>query len=291
MRTFNTFKSLIIGVGLLSLNACSSLQFGYGQGQRLTYWWLDGYVDFQAEQSPRAKAAIAQWFGWHRKTQLSDYADWLKAVQAEALRPTTAQRLCQLAAQARGKLDLALLQAAPHAAALALEFTPAQIKHLQDKQARGNAEFVNDFIKGPAEQRLEKRAERAAKRLGDYYGPLTDAQRAALAENLAASPFSAEVALAERKARQRDVVDTLTRIQREASGSVPQAQAVLTELIKRIEHSPRADYAAYEARQVAHECQSVARLHNLATPEQREQLRDKLRTWEQDLRALAASPG
>ena len=62
-------------------------------------------MDFDAEQAPRVKAALEQWFAWQRRTQLADYAELL-AVAAGVRQP--------------GRLDTldAILQAPDRAAGL-----------------------------------------------------------------------------------------------------------------------------------------------------------------------------
>ena len=45
-----------------------------GTAPDLVYWWLDRYIDFNDTQTPRVHEAIKQWFAWHRRSQLPDYA-------------------------------------------------------------------------------------------------------------------------------------------------------------------------------------------------------------------------
>jgi len=51
--------------------------------------------------------------------------------------------------------------------------------------------------------------------------------------------------------------------------------------------SPRAAYREYQKQLFDHNCRLVARFHNSTTPEQRRRGADKLKGWEEDLRALA----
>ena len=67
-----------------------------------------------------------------------------------------------------------------------------------------------------------------------------------------------------------------------------QAQAAVRVLVERALRSPRADYRAYQVRLAEDNCALAATMHNLATPEQRAHARQKLRSWEEDLRILAA---
>ena len=53
-------KTSIIGllVGAVALlGGCSSVRLAYGNGPQLAWWWLDGYVDFSTEQTPRVALA------------------------------------------------------------------------------------------------------------------------------------------------------------------------------------------------------------------------------------------
>ena len=59
---------------------------------------------------------------------------------------------------------------------------------------------------------------------------------------------------------------------------------------QRLQRSPRAEHAAYQQRLTQYNCSFAAELHNLTTPAQRSTAADKLRGWEEDLRALAADP-
>ena len=54
------------------ISGCSALRIGYSTAPDLVYWWLDGYVDFNADQTTRVRAVIAQWFAWHRRAELPD---------------------------------------------------------------------------------------------------------------------------------------------------------------------------------------------------------------------------
>ena len=56
-------KAGIIGgclLALLLLGGCSAVRIGYNQAPTLAWWWLDGYLDFDAAQAPQVKAALQQ---------------------------------------------------------------------------------------------------------------------------------------------------------------------------------------------------------------------------------------
>ena len=89
------FRAVIIASLCVALGACSALRIGYSQAPDLSYWWLDRYVDFNSAQTPRVRDALQQWFAWHRRSQLPDYAALLARAQAELAADTTPARVCE----------------------------------------------------------------------------------------------------------------------------------------------------------------------------------------------------
>lgn len=58
--------ALILTVLLLA--GCCAARLGYNHGKSLTYWWLNRYIDVEAEQQPWVKRDIEKLFAWHHKT-------------------------------------------------------------------------------------------------------------------------------------------------------------------------------------------------------------------------------
>ena len=79
MRSLRIIAALLCAAWLLA--GCSTLRLAYSQADHLTYWWLDGHVDFDGEQTRLTRDGIAQWFAWHRASQLPDYAALLERAE------------------------------------------------------------------------------------------------------------------------------------------------------------------------------------------------------------------
>lgn len=288
-------------IGLLlalaaALAGCSSLRFAYNSAPELAYWWLDGYADFDDAQALRVREHLADFQRWHRRTQLADYAQWLARVRGQLPEQATPALACRLIDDAMDGLNVALEQAVPSLADVALTLTPAQIAHVERRYAKGNGEFRDEFVHDSPQQRLAPRVKRAVERAQSVYGRLDAAQRERVAAALAASPFDPHATLAERRARQADVLRTLRRIAAGSEGAAPSAaqrdaaRAALRDLLGRMQRSPGTEQAAYQERLKQFNCRFLADLHNSTTPQQRGVAADKLRGWEADLRALAADP-
>jgi len=274
---------------LLALaSGCSALRIGYGTAPDLAYWWLDRYIDFSGAQTPRVRAALAQWFVWHRRTQLPDYAALLARAQAEVLADTTPARVCEWQGELIRRANVAFDHAAPAAADILLSVTPGQIVHIERRYAKVNEEFRDDYLQPDPVKRAAATLKRTVERAEMLYGTLDEKQRARMAAALARSPFDAELWLAERRIRQQDALQLLNKVVREKPAR-EQVQAALRGYADRIEHSPQEAYRRYSERLSEFNCAFAATLHNGTSTAQRRHAAEKLAGWEGDLRALAAA--
>ena len=163
-----------------------------------------------------------------------------------------------------------------------------QFRHLETRFAKGIDEMRGDYLQPDSVVRLREAVKRTLVRAETLYGTLADAQRRALAEGVAASPFNPELWLAERQRRQRDTVQTLRRLVAERADR-DQRIAALRVLVRRSERSPDPEYRAYQQRLREYNCAFASQIHNAATPAQRLHARDVLKGWEDDLRSLRAA--
>jgi hypothetical protein len=273
-------KLLIIGwlVALTTLlSGCGAVRFAYGQGPDLAYWWLDGYADFNDLQTPRLRNAIEAWFRWHRSTQLSDYAQFLARAQIQAADNVTPAQVCRLYDEAMARLDPMLDRGLPMVVETVRSLTPAQLVHMERKYAKVNAQFRDDYLQSDPAQRLTESVNRT----------VDDAQRERLVRAIAASPFDPQLWLKERVLRQQEILATLRRLSAERA-SADQTLAALRMLAEHAQHSPREAYLGYQERLYQYNCNLAAQLHNSTSREQRQTAVKKLKSWEEDARALAA---
>lgn len=288
-------RALIIAVAtvlavtaLVGLTGCSALRIGYSQAPDIVYWWLDSYVDFDGDQTPQVREALAQWFAWHRRSQLPEYAELLVRAQREALVDTTPARVCDWQRELVKRARIAYERAEPAAAEIVLTITPAQISHIEKRYAKNNKEFRDEYLQTEPAQRAKKNLERVVDRAEMLYGRLDEAQRNRIAEQLARSPFDPDAWLAEREQRQQDALRLLRSMGADGATSRAQAASALRAYSDRIERSPREAYRRYSERLVEFNCALAANLHNATTLAQRRTAVKKLASWEGDLRAIVA---
>lgn len=271
---------------LLALAGCSALRLAYTQAGEFAYWWLDGYVDFDGDQTLRTREAITRWFAWHRRAELPDYVSLLDRAAAEAGQDATPAQACRWFEEVRQRIDRAVDHALPDAAAIAASFSREQLNRLERKQAKNNAEFRDDFLQPDPAERREEAADRVVERAEQLYGPLDRSQRERIAQAMSASPFEPERWLAERQRRQRHLLLTLRQVQAGAL-SRPSAAEALRNHWQEVKRSPDAAYQRYQQRLETANCELLSKIHNDTTPEQRQEAQRKLRGWAADLRRLA----
>jgi len=276
---------LLVALGLLA--GCSSVRLGYAGAPQLSWWWLDGYVDFSREQAPKVKQALDELFDWHRGTQLPAYAALLARTQPPIVEPMSAAQACRWQAEVREQLEPTLQRALQLAAEQLPGLTEVQFRHLEQRHAKRNDELRSEFLQDDPAERLTQSVKRAVERAERLYGRLDEAQRGLVRSGLMASPFDPALWLNERQRRQRELLSTLRRLAAERADA-DQRLAALRMLAAHSERSPDPAFRAYQAKLSEYNCELAARLHNATTPAQRERARATLKGWEDDLRALLA---
>ena len=270
---------------LVALPGCSLIKLGYGQASALAFRWLDRYVDFGNEQSLKVRAALDDALAWHRRTQLPDYVQLLARAETEIAGDATPERMCAWAGELRNRVEPVLQHLAPTIAEVALTLTPAQLAHVEKRFAESNEEYRDDHLQKNPQRRHKAEVKREVERAEMLYGNLDAAQRELVSQSVTASPYNADIAYAERKERQHDVL-ALARRLREANVGRDDAIVQVRAYLGAIDHSPRESYRRYSERLTAHRCALASALHNSASMAQRREAAKKLAGYRADFRAL-----
>ena len=281
---------MIISAALLlagGLSGCSAVRLGYDQGPTLVYWWLDSRLDFDTRQSERVKALLAQWFDWHRATQLEDYATLLARANDEAAAAASTEQMCAWTTKWRDRADSALQRLAPAVAEVAVTLTPAQIARLEGKLAEDRRKMREEELDVAPAKRQAASADRAIERYERLYGRLDSTQREWVRDSVRRSPYEPQRRLDDLAWRHRELLQALRRLATERPAP-EQATAQVRATLATVLEPPQADGGAYRARWLAHQCELATRVHNGAMAVQRQHLRERLREWETDARVLAA---
>ncbi len=277
---------MIIAVTLLT--SCSAIKLAYNQAPDLSYWWLDGYFDFNEQQTPKVRDELTKLFAWHRAQELPKTASLLQEAAKLMPREISGTQACLLYGQVRGLVDNVSDQALPALAELAPTITPDQLDHLKRKYAKNNEEYARDYIKGNAKDRTEKSLKRSIERSESLYGKLDEAQITVIKRLVSETAFDAALSLKERARRQQELIERLQTLAA-IKASAGAAQQSLREYIARAWNSPDPAYRAYVEKLTQQSCQGFASIHNSTTATQRAKAVQVLKGYEQDVRTLAAA--
>jgi len=280
-------RSIIGAVAMalvLATTGCSLVKLGYGQASGLAYRWLDGYADFDNEQSLKVRAALDDTLAWHRRTQLPDYVQLLARAESEVAGDATPERMCAWASELRARAEPVLQYLAPTIAQVGRTLSPAQIAHIEKRFAESNEEYRDEHLQRDPQRRQKAEIKRQVERAETFYGRLDAAQRDLVAHSVTTSPYDGELAYAERKERQKDMVSLLRRL-RESSGG-DDALVQVRAYLGGIDRSPRESYRRYSDRVVAHRCALASELQNSASAAQRREAAKTLAGYRADARDL-----
>jgi len=277
---------MMLAISVLFSGCGMALRLGYNQGPSLAFRWLDGYAEFDDAQSLRVRVALDEWFAWHRRTQLPDYADLLARAQTELPNSATAERMCAWSHDLRARFDSALERAVPALAEIMPTLSLQQLASIEKRYAEKNDEYRDDFLHRDPVKRKKAATQREIERAEEFYGRLDDAQRAFVVRSIADSPWDGDVAYAERLRRQQDLLTIARRVAANRA-SPAEAEVEVRAYVKRLARSPHEPYRRYQVRLVDYNCSYAAALHNLTSAEQRQKAAKKLKGYEDELRALA----
>ncbi|BEP44716.1 DUF6279 family lipoprotein [Variovorax sp. V15] len=282
--------SRIIGALLVAtaLGACSAIQLAYNNLPTVSYWWLDGYLDFDGAQTPKVRDELARLLAWHRQNELPRIASLLKEAETMAPGEVTPEQVCAMSDRIRERLLAVTERAEPAGTELALSLSEAQLQQLERKYAKNNAEYRKDWLDRTPAQVHEKRYDQFLERTEDFYGRLTNEQRDLLKQQVAQSVFDPKPADAERRKRQQEALRLLRGFL--ANKTPPaEAQAALHDYIQRIAEPPPGPWRDQQRALLQEGCRNTAAMHNGTSASQRAQAVRRLQAYQDDLRQLVAA--
>jgi hypothetical protein len=280
-----TWISLSVMVAILA--GCSAARLAYSNGETISYWWLNAYVDFTSEQRPRIKKDIAALFAWHRKSQLKNYVQFLKHAQQRVQGPISEADLLADYEEAKKRLLLVADHALPQLADLALSLNEEQIAHIEKKFASNNDEYRKDYLRGDLEDRQEFRFKKLRKQVEHWFGNFDREQEKRLRLASDRRPLNNELVMASRLQRQQALIAMLKKVHAEKPG-----RELAMGMIKDYTHAALDRFGNQEHKKFFETTRRetiriVAGIANNATPEQKEHFLHATQQWISDFDALS----
>jgi len=249
------------------------VKLSYNNAPSLMYWWLDGYVNFSAQQKPSVKQQLTHLQSWHREKELPQYADFLRRIDVLAPDNVKPEQVCNLFDEAKLRMQSFNSAIVPVVQSISPNLTSLQLQNIEKKFAESNDEWREQWMDDNPDKLLKKRLETALDRAESFYGKLSIAQKDLLRASIQGSSFSPEISYKRRISNQQKILSLLHAIQR-AELSSDQANIEMHAFMRQLISPEDPDFAAYVDKLSAESCQTLANLHNSSTAKQRENLRD-----------------
>ena len=270
----------------LGLGGCSTLSIAYNQSGTLTYWWLDGLVDFDRRQARQVRASLDELLAWHRQQRLPVILDALERLQTEVRRDATPEQACDWWQRLLAERDALLDQAAPATGKVAASLTATQRQHLERKFAQRDEDWRREHLQPEPEARNKAQLDRLADRLERLYGDLSREQTLWLGDQLKASPWDPALWLRERQAHQQQTLDYLRSVAETPSAD---PNPPTRRWLQRVFEPSQATVKPTLDRLTRHQCGVAAAFHNRTTPAQRQHAAEQLGRWIEDLSATRSA--
>jgi hypothetical protein len=289
MRALRLFCAVL----LLAVFAagCSSLRIGYAAMPTVLAWRIDRYLALDDEQRALVGERIESLQRWHRENELPRYSAWLDRMASVPV-PVSEATI----AGWRGELAEAWVplanRLAPDLAALALTLRPEQIARMSARFAESNRDLRRDWgldkrVSGSSNPVLEARTERFRDRAEFFLGSLGGYQVELLRRLAAEHPPTEADWLAEREARQRGLVDLLSRISGERPPVLQAEEWARTWLLSAWQSTDPQRAVRLQAAAAASD-RGAATILNMATAAQRDRMSAKIRGYAADIATIAS---
>lgn len=286
-RLSTTLLRIISALLLVLLTGCSAIKLGYNNAPSLVYWWLDGYLDLNEAQSLQVREGLTTLHTWHRSQALPAYAESLLKIQRLAPGKVSPEQLCAVATEVRGYMQQIGTRAAEPLSVITPSLRPEQFKYMAKQFEKKNKKWREEWLELNADELAENRLKLTVDRVKNLYGSLQDSQRTLLRQGIADSSFNASISYKEILRRQQDIMRTLAEHSNNADRPA-HVKAEVQALIERSLNSPDAAHRKYQERLISEGCEMMAKLHNSATPAQRQKAMEVLKDYEADARILVA---
>jgi hypothetical protein len=269
------------------LSGCSMARLGYNNGETVSYFWLNGYVDFDADQKPWVKKELASLFAWHRRTQLVEYMPLLAQAKKRVHKPVTEADLARDYEELRRRVLIITDRAAPAAADLALSLRPQQIAAVDKKFTENNDKFRKEHLRGDLAERQRARFKRSMKQAEVWFGNFSGEQERQIRLLSDARPMDDELVLADRIQRQAELIRLLQRVEAEKPTREATAALIRQYVSGAMDHYGHPQYQAYFEKYPAAQNRMVAGIINSSTAAQQQHFEGAVQAWIDDFETLS----
>jgi len=277
-------RGLLLLVLALLLGGCSMLRVGSSQLDTVAGWMAHDYFELEPAQRDAFNRSFQRLHQWHRREQLPDYARFFGELRERVHRGTRTEDVQWMVNGVKARFATMAARAAPEAAELLADLTPAQIEILRKRFEADNRKFVREHrLDQPPAARKQAQQRRLLSQIRDWAGTLSAYQEARIIALIQPLPLSESLRHEDRLRRQREFLALLEQRGNRAVFAPRLREWLVNWESGRSPELARAFDDAWRRR-----AEFYAAVDRLLTPEQRSHLTGRLQDYVEDFRDLAA---
>ncbi len=281
MKKPNLIRAGIAALFVLTLAACGVANLAYNNAPTVANYYVDEWLDLNAEQSAWLKPRVTKLMVWHRANELPTYRTLLNEASQQLEKNTNPEaEIERFYASTRQAVDRLTLQAMPDMVAFLQTIETQQIANLEKKFATENEKLAKE-IELTDERRRAKRLERTIERYEAWMGKLSPPQLAIINTRIASLPLTEALRFADRQRWQKEFVQLLN-----AKPNANQLESELRTLLITPEKRRAKDYQITWQRQQDEMMKLTAELIAIANAKQKQAMQKKLSGYAEDLSGL-----
>ena len=280
-------KILVLVIWFILLSACGPRLY-YPRLDWLIPWYVNDYISLEPGQSSRLRVRLARQLDWHCRTQLPEYAEFLRDLRRavdDSERPVTVEGLDIYKIRLTRYWNALILQISPDIADILFSSTVEQVDELFDNLGEKNREIESEFVAPPPQKIIHDRQKRMQKRLDYWFAGLTQSQLQAVADwSLRLEPIAAE-----RVAYRRQIQGTMRHLL-ERRTSQDEFEVAFRGLFTNAEELRTENYQHKIDVNTHLTLELLAQLLETLTPNQRNHLSKRLESLAADFDQLSCDP-
>ena len=175
-------RFLLISMTLVVISACGPRWY-YPHLDWLLPWYVSDYISLDTNQHSELEIRLARHLNWHCRTQLPEYATFLRSVRQDFANPASTvskEQFDRYLATLRQYWKNLMAGIGPDAADILKMASDKQLEELFHNLEEANRELESTYVDPPVEEILHKRSRRMVERLEASLGDLTASQQAAV---------------------------------------------------------------------------------------------------------------
>ena len=265
-----------------TLAGCTAFRLAYDNADTYLLYRANSYLDLDHKASEELDDRIDEFFAWHRKNALPQYAriseEAAKRLADGLSREDLVWGYDSLVAHARQSLRVAAERIAP----VLDRLTPQQVAHMEKRFAEDNRKFAREYLRGSEGDRRKRRAKRLEERLEDWVGNLSPVQLEKVKQFSERTPLYDELRERDRKRLQAELLDMVRK---------HEAQKRLPDWVSNWERGRDPAHLAASEKFRQEYFALLLDLDKTLTAEQRSRAQSNFRRYAEDFKVLARRAG